>query len=96
MPYFVVLVNWTEQGVRTVKESPARAEAFRKAVAAAGGKVLSFLHTMGIYDLVVALELPSDEVANRLALQTARMGNVRTTTLKGWDAAEFARLVESV
>lgn len=96
MPYYVVLANWTEQGVRMLKDSPARSEAFRKAVSDAGGKVLSFLHTMGIYDIVVAVELPSDEVANRLALQTAKLGNVRTTTLKGWDAAEFTKLVVSL
>jgi uncharacterized protein with GYD domain len=96
MPYYVVLANWTEQGVRTVKDSPARGEAFRKAVTAEGGKVLSFLFTMGPYDIVAALELPSDEAANRLALQTARLGNVRTTTLKGWDATEFARLATTV
>ncbi|MFZ1023845.1 MAG: GYD domain-containing protein [Thermoplasmata archaeon] len=96
MPYYVVLANWTEQGVRSVKESPGRAEAFRKAVAKEGGKVLTFLFTMGPHDIVATLELPSDEAANRLALQTARLGNVRTTTLKGWDESEFARLAASV
>jgi uncharacterized protein with GYD domain len=80
MPYYVVLGNWTDQGVRNVKEAPGRAEALRHSVAAAGGKVVSFLHTLGVYDIVAVLELPSDEVANRLALQSAGQGNLRTTS----------------
>lgn len=96
MPSYVILVNWTAEGIRAVKQSPARADAFRKAVEKAGGKVLSFLHTMGTYDLVCALELPSDEVANELALRTGIQGFVRTTTLKGWSSAEFAELVRKL
>ena len=96
MPQYVVLVNWTAEGIRAVKKSPERGEAFRKSVEQAGGKVLSFLHTMGTYDLVIAVELPSDEVANQLALRAGMQGFVRTTTLKGWTAAEFAELARKL
>jgi len=96
MPHYVVLVNWTAEGIRAVKKSPERGEAFRKSVEQAGGKVLSFLHTMGTYDLVIAVELPSDDVANQLALRAGMQGFVRTTTLKGWTAAEFAELVRKL
>ena len=96
MPSYVVLVNWTVEGIKAVKKSPERAEAFRKAVEQVGGRVLSFLHTMGAYDMVVALELPSDEVANQLALRTGMQGFVRTTTLKGWSSSEFAELVRKL
>jgi len=96
MPSYVILVNWTAEGIRAVKQSPARADAFRKTVEQAGGKVLSFLHTMGAYDLVAAVELPSDDVANQLALRAGMQGFVRTTTLKGWSSAEFAKLVQSL
>ena len=93
MPRYVVQVNWTAEGIRHVKQSPERGEAFKKAVEQAGGKVLSFLYTMGTYDLVVAVELPSDDVANQLALRTGLLGFVRTTTLKGWTQDEFTDLV---
>lgn len=92
MPSYVFLVNWTDAGIRNVTQAPERGEAFRTAVERAGGRVLSFLHTMGIYDLVVAVELPDDASANRLALQLGKEGFVRTTTLKGWTAREFADL----
>jgi uncharacterized protein with GYD domain len=96
MPYYVVLGNWTEEGIRNVKQGPQREETFHKAVEAAGGKVLLDLHTMGAYDFVVAVELPSDEAANLLALRTGSHGSVRTTTLKGWSASEFAQLVKKL
>jgi len=96
MPSYVILVNWTAEGIRAVKQSPERGEAFRKSVEQAGGKVLSFLHTMGAYDLVVAVELPSDDVANQMALKAGMQGFVRTTTLKGWTAAEFAKLARTL
>jgi len=96
MPSYVVLVNWTAEGIRNVKESPSRGESFRKAVEQSGGKVLSFLHTMGAYDLVCAVELPSDNAANQLALRAGMGGYVRTTTLKGWSASEFAELIRTL
>jgi uncharacterized protein with GYD domain len=76
-----------------VKNAPARQEAFRKAVEGSGGKILVALHTMGAHDFVAVVELPSDEVANLLALRSGQQGFVRTTTLKGWTDAEFAQLI---
>jgi uncharacterized protein with GYD domain len=96
MPHYVFLVQLTDHGIRTIKESPKRAGDFEHAVTAAGGKVLSILHTMGIYDAVVAAELPSDEVANTLALGVGLSGAARTITLKGWTATEFRQLVEKL
>jgi uncharacterized protein with GYD domain len=96
MPHYVNLVNWTEQGIRTVKDTPKRAEAFRKAVEAAGGKLVALLYTMGPYDLVAISELPSDEVCNELALRLGMQGNVRTLTLKGWTESEIAKLIQKL
>jgi uncharacterized protein with GYD domain len=96
MPFYVMLGNWTEEGIRNVKQGPQREEAFHKAVESSGGKVLLDLHTMGAYDFVAAVELPSDEVASLLALRTGSQGFVRTTTLKGWSASEFAQLVKKL
>ena len=94
MPLYAVLMNWTEEGIRSVKKVPQRAEQFRASVESAGGRVLSFLHTMGTYDAVAAVDLPSDEVANELLLRMGAQGFARTTTLKGWTTAEFAKLAD--
>ena len=96
MPSYVVLVNWTAEGIRNVKEAPGRADSFRRSVEQSGGKVLSFLHTMGAYDVVCAVELPSDNAANQLALRAGLAGYVRTTTLKGWSPSEFADLIRTL
>jgi uncharacterized protein with GYD domain len=96
MAAYVFLGNWTDEGIRQLKQAPARTDAFRTAVEAAGGKVLLTLYTMGIYDVVAAVELPNDDAANQLALRTGQLGFVRTTTLKGWTTAEFRDLVGRV
>lgn len=96
MPQYAILGNWTEQGLHQLKQSPQRAEAFRKAVEAAGGRLHSMLYTIGPHDFVAVVELPSDEVANQLLLRTGMQGNARTTTLKGWIPAEFSQLVQTL
>ena len=92
MPHYITLVKWTDQGIRTVKDSPKRAEAFRHEVEKVGGKVQIFF-TLGEYDIVAATEAPSDEVYLRLSLWLGSLGNVRTTTLKAWPEADAAKVI---
>jgi uncharacterized protein with GYD domain len=96
MPTYVTLYNWTEQGVKNIKESPARLEAAVKATEAAGGKVLGIYVTMGAYDLVAFSEWPSDELVAAGALAISSLGNVRTTTLRAFTPAEFAEIVKKI
>ncbi len=96
MPTYVVLVNWTDQGIRAVKESPQRLDATRKAIEAAGGKMLGFYLTMGKYDEVLIVEGPSDEVAATLALSAGSEGNVRTETLKAFPEAEYRDIIAKI
>jgi uncharacterized protein with GYD domain len=96
MPHYVTLVNWTDQGIRHVKDSPKRAEAFEAAVKAAGGSVKDVFLVMGAYDLVLITELPSDEAVARLALGTGALGNVRTTTMRAFTRQQFRDIVASL
>ena len=96
MAHYVYLARWTHEGAKELKESPVRGEAFAQEISSLGGKVVSFLHTMGPYDAIVVAELPSDEAANTAALRVAMKGHVSTTTLKGWTMAEFAALVKKL
>ena len=96
MPTYVVLNNWTDQGIRTIKESPRRLGAFKKAIEAAGGKMLGFYLTMGRYDSVLIVEAPSDEVAATLALSTGSQGSIRTETLKAFPEAEYRRIIAKI
>ena len=96
MPTYIVLVNWTDQGIRNVKESPQRLDAFKKAVEAAGGKVTGFYLTMGRYDLVVIVEFPSDEAATTVILRTASLGQVHTETLKAFPEEQYRDIIAKV
>ena len=96
MPTYISLVNWTDQGIRNLKEAPQRLDAFKKTVETAGGKVSGYYLTMGKYDSVVILELPSDEVAAALVLKGGSQGNVRTETMKAFSENEFGNIIAKV
>jgi len=92
MPKYIILGNWTDQGVKTVKETTKRAEQV-KALAAKMGAKLDVYWTMGAYDFVAVAEAPSDEAYMQLALTIGSQGNTRTTTLKAWTQDEAAKVV---
>lgn len=93
MASYLVLWNWTEQGVRNFKDSPKRVEAFEQLVKKNGGRMIQFMYTLGKYDGAVLLEAPSDEAFLKIALNLGSLGNVRTTTLKAWPVAEAAKVI---
>ena len=96
MGHYVSLVNWTDEGARSAKDSPKRAANARALAEKLGGKLTAIYYTMGPYDVVVLSEFPNDEAASRYALEIGRLGSVRTTTLKAWTEAEGAKLFGSL
>jgi uncharacterized protein with GYD domain len=95
MGHYILLLNWTDQGIRNVRESPKRAAGFEKLVKSLGGEA-SYHYTLGQYDLVAVVTLPNDESMLKLGLELGRLGNVRTTTLKGWTKQEMTRIISSM
>ena len=93
MPSYLSLVNWTDQGVRNVKQSQQRLEAVKQAVQAAGGRLIFFYMTMGEYDLATLFEAPDDETMARVLLSIASQGNVRTKTLRAFTEDEYRRII---
>ena len=89
MATYITLINLTEQGVKTIKDLPARLAAGRQAMEANGGKLLQYYLTLGAQDAVVITELPDDESATSLALQQAGLGNLRTPTMRAFTEAEI-------
>jgi len=96
MPTYILLMNLTEQGIKDIKEAPARIEAATKGLEAAGGKMLGFYTVMWQYDYVAITECPSDEVALIQLMGLGALGNVRTTTLKAFTQEEFAKIVKKL
>lgn len=96
MPYYITLVNFTDQGVRTIKELPHRVAGAHHAIETAGGKIVGWYLTMGQYDAVVISEAPNDEAVAATVLSIARLGNVRTTTLKAFTEEQMAKIVAEI
>ena len=94
MPTFVNLITFTEQGVRNYRDTIGRARDYWASIERAGGKVHSEYWTLGEYDIVVVFDAPDDEAAARLNLQLSAQGNVRTTTLRAFNAEEMGRIIE--
>jgi uncharacterized protein with GYD domain len=92
LPVFVVLGNWTDQGIQKITAAPNRAKAVHDMVNKAGGKMQVF-YTMGKCDFVAIIEVPKDEDAMAILLCLGSMGNVRTATMKAWTEAEAAKLL---
>ncbi len=94
MPTYVSLVNWTEQGVKNFRDTLRRAEDYRGLVDKSGGQVRQLLWTLGEYDLVVVADFPDDETATAVALQTGALGNIRTKTMKAFDAEQMSAIIQ--
>lgn len=95
MPHYIVLGNFTEQGIRNVADAPQRDESARRLIEQAGGGVQLF-YTMGEYDFVAIVEMPSDESMLKFLIQIGSLGNVVTKTLKAWKESELAKVVSQL
>jgi uncharacterized protein with GYD domain len=96
MATYLLLCNWTEQGLRNIKEAPERRRRATQLAEQLGCKLIGVFMTMGPYDLAIRVEAPDDETLARLALSIAGQGNLRTTTLKAFPAEEFERIIGSL
>ena len=94
MATFVSLVNWTDQGIKTYRDSLRRAEDYRGLVEQHGGQVRQLVWTLGQYDVVAVTEFPDDETATAVALQTGALGNIRTRTMKAFDAEQMNAIIQ--
>ncbi len=92
MPHYISLGKWTDQGIKSVKESPKRADAVTALANKLGAKMEIF-YTMGRYDIVAITEAANDEIASQLLLEIGKLGNVRTETLKAWTVPEGTKIV---
>jgi uncharacterized protein with GYD domain len=96
MPTYIMLGNFTEQGVRNVKASPKRAEAARTAAKKHGVTVKEMYWTMGRYDIALIAEAPDEAAMTAFGLGIAALGNVRTQTLRAFSSDEIATILGRV
>lgn len=93
MPSFIVLANFTEQGIENIKDSPARLDAAKQAAQRMGGAIKAFYLTMGRHDMVIVAEAPNEETLAKVLLATAAQGSIRTETLRAFTEDEYRKLI---
>jgi uncharacterized protein with GYD domain len=93
MPTFISYVNFTDQGIRDLKNAPNRIEAARAALKNLGGELKDVYLTTGQYDVLTIVEAPDAEVMAKFALTMGQLGNVRTTTVRGFTEDEYYSIV---
>lgn len=94
MPTYVVLMNWTEQGIRTVTETVQRRDQADALAERYGARIEQVYWTVGPYDIVTIVEAPDDESATAMLLELGSGGNLRTTTLRAYDRDEMSGIVQ--
>ena len=95
MATFIILLNFTDQGIRNVKESPERLNAVRAMSHKMGVSILSEYYTVGNYDIVTVVEGPEDAVT-ALLLKVGSLGNVRSQTLRGFSPDEMKQMISKM
>ena len=96
MAKFVTLYKLTDQGIRNIKNAPARIRQATAVWEATGGKLLAIYSTLGPYDYVTISESEDDEAAAAFSLGVGALGNVTTLTMRAFDIEEFERIVDKV
>lgn len=96
MGKYIILADWTEQGIAKVKDSPKRLDAARKLAKKLGAKAGDFYMTIGKHDMLLHLEAPDDATVAKFVLSLAGGGNVRTTTLKAFSEAEYRKILAAL
>ena len=94
MPTYISLLNFTDQGIRTVKQTIQRGDTAAELAQQQGGSLQQLYWTVGPYDLVGILEAPDDESATAFLLEAASRGNIRSTTLRAYDREEMSGILQ--
>jgi len=95
MATYISLVNFTDQGIRNIRESPDRFAAFKNMAEKMGASVKGSYYTVGQYDMVVVVE-GTDEAATAVLLKVGSLGNVRSQTLRGFSLDEMRNIISSM
>ena len=96
MPTYLSLINFTDQGIRNIKDSPKRLDSTRRALQKLGGQLKSFYLTQGSFDGVLIFELPNEEALTNFLLTTGAAGNVRTTTVRAFTEEEYRQHIKAL
>ena len=96
MAWYVVLANFTDQGIRAIKDTSKRAKAFRETAGAMHVKIKDIYWTLGRHDVVLTIEAPDDETVAALMMKVGALGNLTSQTLRAFTEPEITAIVSRV
>jgi len=96
MPTFMMSMNWTDQGIRSIKDAKKRVEAARDLAKKVNVEIKHVWLTTGDSDLVAFLEAASGDNVAKFALTLSSYGNVHTRTARAWSEQEYFKLVSEL
>ena len=96
MATYIALVNFTDQGVRHIRQTTERAKTLVNAAANLGVRITNIYWTMGAFDAVFVADAPDEESITAFTLSVGSLGNIRTQTLRAFSADEMSKILEKV
>ena len=95
MATFIFLANLTDDGAKSIKDAPQRRAAAEKLISDLGGELKANWLTMGVYDRIIVVDFPDGDAAAKFAISIGSRGNLRTTTLRGFEGDEAMAIIEA-
>jgi len=96
MPMFILSLNWTDQGIRNVKDAPKRAQAARDLANKVGVDIKQIYLTSGESDLLAIVDAQTGDNVAKFAMALGSQGNVRSRTARAWTESEFQKLLSEL
>ena len=96
MAHYVILANFTEQGIRGVKETGKRAQGFRDLAKSMKVTIKDIFWTFGSYDVVLTMESADDETVASLMMKVGAIGNLKSQTLRAFPESQIDSLVSKI
>jgi uncharacterized protein with GYD domain len=96
MAIYIMLASFTDQGIRSVKDTIKRADAFKELAKGSGVTVKDIYWTLGQYDIVAIADAPDEMVMTALGLALGKSGNVRTQTMRAFSQADMSNILAKV
>jgi uncharacterized protein with GYD domain len=93
MPTYLIQSQWTDQGIRHVKDSAKRLDLGKKKLKEMGGEIQAFYLTTGPYDMLAVVDVPNDAALAAHLLWLGSQGNLRTQTVKAFTEEEYRKIV---
>jgi uncharacterized protein with GYD domain len=93
MATYILLATYTEQGIKGIKDTVTRTQTVKELAKKAGATMKESYWTLGAFDVVGVFEAPDDETMTALSLSIAKLGNVKTQTMRAFSAKDMSGIV---